>query len=217
MRRTVVRGQVTSDGETLPGATVYIEGTNYGVVSDSDGNFTIETEGPERVLVISYVGFLTKKVRVGNQTTVDVALEASIETLGEVVVVGYGDTQRQRDLTAPIVTIKGDEINNKPFVNVAQSLQGKVAGVNVVQNGEPGSNPVIRVRGLGSILGSADPLYVVDGVLTRDISYLGPNDVESVTVMKDASSSALYGMRAANGVIIIETKKGENETKHHRI
>ena len=204
----VVTGTVMSEGEPLPGATVQVEGTATGVITDLEGRFTLELGDDNKVLVISFVGFTTKKVNIGNQSSFEIELELDIQSLDEVVVVGYGSTQSRRDLTAPIATVDAEELENKPFANITQALQGKVAGVNIVQNGEPGANPTVRVRGVGSVLGSADPLYVVDGILTRDISYLGANDIESISVLKDASSAALYGVRAANGVIIIETKKG---------
>jgi TonB-linked SusC/RagA family outer membrane protein len=205
----VVTGIVKSEeGEALPFATVQVEGASKGVITELDGSFSIELSAEENVLVVSFVGYITKKVEVGNQTSLEIELESDKKSLDEVVIVGYGSTQSRRDLTAPIATVNAEELDNKPFANVTQALQGKVAGVNIVQNGEPGANPTVRVRGVGSVLGSADPLYVVDGILTRDISYLGANDIESISVLKDASSAALYGVRAANGVIIIETKKG---------
>ena len=208
--RTSVRGTVSDheSGEPLVGANVVIKNTTIGVATGVDGNFSLEATVGDTI-IISYTGYTSEEIIYRGQKELGILLVPNLEVLGELVVTGYGNKQKLRDLTAPIVSIDASELEDKPFANVAQSLQGKVAGVNVVQTGAPGSNPIIRIRGIGSALGSPDPLYVVDGVLTRDISYLGPNDIESVTVLKDASSAALYGVRAANGVLLIETKRGQ--------
>jgi len=206
-----ITGSVTDavTNEPLAFATILNTRDNSGTQADLDGKFTISVMGTD-TLVISYVGYNSLVVPVNNRRDgFNVSLELGSSLLKELVVTGYGSAQERRDLTAPIETVNAEAIQDRPFANVAQALQGRVAGVNITQNGVPGANPTVRIRGLGSIQGSADPLYVVDGILTRDISYLGPNDIESISVLKDASSAALYGVRAANGVLIITTKRGK--------
>ena len=205
-----VTGTVTDheSGEPLIGVNMFIKNTTIGAATDANGDFSLKATVGDTI-VFSYLGYTRKEIVYQGQKELEIKLAPSNEMLEELVVTGYGNKQRLRDLTAPIVSIDASEIEDKPFSNLAQSLQGKIPGVNVVQSGAPGSNPIIRIRGIGSALGSPDPLYVVDGVFTRDISYLGPNDIKSVTVLKDASSAALYGVRAANGVLLIETRRGQ--------
>jgi len=205
-----VTGKVTSadTGETLPGVTVVVKGTTTGAATDLDGKFTLEVPATA-TLVISFIGMETQEIPVQGQTTINVALASSASMLDEVVVVGYGSSKRL-DLTGSITTVKAKDLAYQAVSNPAQALQGKVAGVQVTTNGSPGSSPVIRIRGLGSVSSSSSPLYVVDGVLTSDISYLGTNDIESITFLKDASSSAIYGVRAANGVILVTTKRSQS-------
>jgi TonB-linked SusC/RagA family outer membrane protein len=206
----LVKGTVTdSKNETLPGVSVIIKGTAQGTITNGDGQYALQTS-PQAVLLFSYVGYDPLEVAVNNQTNINVQLKEQLFDLGEVVVVGYGTTE-VRDLTAPIKTIKGNEITKQTVTNAAQVLQGKVAGVQISNNGAPGSSPTIRIRGLGTVSSSADPLYVVDDVFVNDISFLSPNNIESITILKDASSASIYGVRAANGVIVITTKRGKNQ------
>ncbi|MCM5662851.1 SusC/RagA family TonB-linked outer membrane protein [Galbibacter mesophilus] len=201
-----ITGVVSDDQNMpLPGATVLVKGTSNGTQTDFDGNYTIEANTGD-TLVFSYVGMDSKEVVVGSSSTINAALSVSTNELDEVVVVGYG-TQKKEDVTGAISVVSGEEIAKQPNANAVSSIQGKVPGVNITNSGRPGASPNVRIRGVGSVSNS-DPLYVVDGVLTNDISYLNSSDIESMNILKDASSSAIYGIRAANGVIVIKTKKG---------
>jgi TonB-linked SusC/RagA family outer membrane protein len=197
-------------GFGLPGVTVLEKGTNTGTVTDVDGNYTITVSSSQATLVFSFVGYETQEIIVGNRTSIDLTLEESIGALDEVLVIGYG-TQRERDLTSSISTIRPEEITRTPSPNAMQSLQGRVAGVQIVSNGAPGASPTVRVRGVGSFEGNAAPLYVVDGMFFDNIDFLNPNDIENISVLKDASASAIYGVRASNGVILVTTKSGAYE------
>ena len=204
----VVRGRVTdaANGEPIIGVSVVIKGTTNGGITDLDGRFELKTLG-SATLTLSAVGFSTIDVAVGNRSNLDVKMDASEATLNEVVVVGYG-TQRKSDLTGAVSGVKGKELASIATSSVDQALQGKIAGVLVTPaSGSPGAGAVIRIRGTGT-LNNSNPFYVVDGMLLDDISFLNPNDVESVEVLKDASATAIYGSRGANGVIIVTTKKG---------
>ena len=211
-----VTGQVTSkaDGIGLPGVNVVVQGTTKGTTTDVDGNYTIQLAPSENTLIYSFVGFASQTIQVGDQTTINVVLEEDATSLDEVVVVGYG-TQREKDLTSAISTVKSEEITRMPSAQAMQSLQGKVPGLQIVSAGAPGETPVVRVRGLGSYPGSVvgqnneNPLYVVNGVFFDNIDFLNPSDIESISVLKDASAAAIYGVRAANGVILITTKTGK--------
>jgi TonB-linked SusC/RagA family outer membrane protein len=205
-----VSGQVKSaaDGETLPGVTVVVKGTTTGAATDLDGRYSLEVPATA-TLIFSFVGMETQEIPVQGQTTINVSLSSSASMLDEVVVVGYGSAKRL-DLTGSVTTVKAKDLAYQAVANPAQALQGKVAGVQVTNSGSPGSSPVIRIRGLGTVSSSSAPLYVVDGILTNDISYLGTNDIENITFLKDASSSAIYGVRAANGVIIVTTKRSSS-------
>ncbi len=205
-----ITGTVVSagDNEPLIGATVAVKGTARGTITDIDGQFTLEAESDD-VLVISYVGYSTTEIPVGNNNVINVELALSATGLEELVVIGYG-TQRERDLTSAIVTVDAEEISRSPSQNAMQSLQGKAPGVQIVNSGAPGAAPTVRVRGLGSLpgFGNSDPLYVVDGAFFNNITFLNPSDIKSISVLKDASAAAIYGVRAANGVVLIETKTG---------
>lgn len=205
-----VSGTVTSGSDhlTLPGVTVVEKGTMNGVVTDFDGNFTIKVSGPNAVLKFSSVGFTTQEIEIKGKTKLDIILEENIEKLDEVVVVGYG-VQKKADVTGAISTIKTEELASIPVTNVASAMQGRASGVQVVQNsGSPGAGVSIKIRGTGTI-NNSDPLFVVDGFITENIDFLNPDDVQDMQILKDASSSAIYGARAANGVVIITTKKGK--------
>ncbi|ELR69539.1 TonB-dependent receptor [Fulvivirga imtechensis AK7] len=205
----VVQGRVTSsdDGEPLPGVNVLVENTTKGTVTDVDGNYSITLDGDENVLVFSFIGFATERISVSGRSVIDVSLASDITSLDEVVVIGYG-TLQERELTTAITTLKTEEITKTPTGQAMQALQGKVAGVQIVSNGAPGAAPTVRVRGIGSFEGNAAPLYVVDGMFFDNIDFLNTNDIATISILKDASASAIYGMRAANGVVLIETKSG---------
>jgi TonB-linked SusC/RagA family outer membrane protein len=203
-----ITGKVTDDkGHPLEGATITVKGTGTATRSDANGNFTIDAS-PSSVLVVSFVGHESTEITVGDQTSVTVQLTASATTGEQVVVIGYG-TARKSDLTGSVVTVKGEKLLDRPVTNVSQALQGRIAGVEVIVNtSAPGEAAKVRVRGTSSINSSIDPLYVVDGIIGVDANTLNPNDISSVEVLKDASSTAIYGARGANGVIIISTKRG---------
>jgi TonB-dependent starch-binding outer membrane protein SusC len=198
-------------GEPMPGATVTIEGTSRGTVTDIDGNFTLEAE-ENAVLVISFIGYKTRRVTVGNQTHLNVSMELDDSALDEVVVIGYG-TAKKRDLTGAIASVDMEQQRLQPNINVVQGLRGTVAGVTVTDNGRPGSDASIIIRGRNSISASNEPLIVLDGVIYAGgrLSDINPGDIESIDILKDASSTAVYGSLAANGVIEITTKKGKTD------
>ena len=207
----LVTGRVTSsdDGSGIPGATISVKGTSKGTSSDADGNFKISV-GNAAVLSFSSVGFNSQEISVGNKTQINVVLTADTKALTEVVVVGYG-TQKKSQMTGAISSVGSKEIQELPVTNARQALQGRAAGVDVVQPGsKPGAGPQIRIRGRRSFNASNDPLYVVDGIpLSSGIDDINPNDIVSMEVLKDASATAIYGSRGANGVVIISTKRGK--------
>lgn len=199
---------VDAANEPIIGANVLIKGTTTGTITDFDGIFTIDAAVND-VLVISYIGMNPKEVMVGTSNNIKVVLTEDTKTLEEVVVIGYG-TQKKKDLTTAVSSVSGKEIAERPIIAAAQALQGKAAGVQVIQpSGKPGAGLSIRVRGSTSISSSNEPLYVVDGITTTDISNLNPSDIDNMSILKDASSAAIYGSRAANGVVLITTKRGE--------
>ena len=213
-QKAAVSGTVTdsSNAEALIGVTVMEKGTQNGVSTDFDGNFTINV-APNATLEFSYVGYNAKEVKVSGKTKLNVTLEQTATALDELVVIGYG-VQRKSDVTGSITSLGAEEINDVPVSSPLQALQGKASGVNIIQNtGAPGSNTTIKIRGTGTI-NDSDPLYVVDGFITDEIDHINPNDIENVEIFKDAASSAIYGARAANGVVVITTKSGkEGKTK----
>jgi len=205
-----VAGKVTEEGEGfgLPGATVLIKGTDKGTVTDADGAFSLEVANEETVLVFSYVGLQSQEIRVGSQRVINVALRTDATIMEEVVVVGYG-TQKRSNISGAVSSVSAEEISELPILRTEQALQGRTAGVQVSQNsGSPGSPLTVRVRGISTI-NNSDPLYIVDGVPVEGIDYLNPNDIESINVLKDAASAAIYGARGANGVVLITTKGGK--------
>lgn len=202
-----VTGTVTDAlGEPLIGASVLIKGTATGVITDLDGKYSISAT-PADVLEFSYVGMEKQEIKVGQQSVINVVMKDDSQVLAETVVIGYGSAKK-RDLTGSITNIKGSEIANKPATNPLSSLQGKIAGVQIVNSGQAGSDPEIRIRGTNSINGYK-PLYIVDGLFNDNISFLNPEDIESMEVLKDPSSLAIFGVRGANGVIIITTKRAK--------
>jgi TonB-linked SusC/RagA family outer membrane protein len=206
----LVQGKIT-DAETrtpLPGVNVVIKGSSAGTTTDTDGNYKLTVPNESAVLVFSFVGYTSQEVKIGNRTSLNIALAPDTRSLNEIVVIGYGEVKKS-DLTGAVATIKGEQLLDKPVPNVSQALQGKIAGVEVsVNSNAPGAAAKVRVRGIGSINSSLDPLYVVDGVIGVDGNSINPNDIASLEVLKDASSTAIYGARGANGVIIISTKRG---------
>lgn len=203
-----IRGTILDEsGQPMPGATITVAGSNTGTVSDIDGNFSL-TVPDQASIVVSFIGYATQTIEVGNQTVFNIQMAADATSLTEVLVVGYG-TQEKRDVTGAVSSIKGSNIQNLPVSGAAQALQGRAAGVNVVRNGgAPGNQGSIRIRGTGT-LNNADPLIIIDGVPGGNLNDVNPNNIESIEVLKDASASAIYGTRAANGVVIVTTKRGD--------
>ncbi|GMQ29336.1 SusC/RagA family TonB-linked outer membrane protein [Algoriphagus confluentis] len=218
----VITGTVTSteDGMGVPGATVLVKGTTIGTATDIDGKYSISVPAGSNVLVFTFVGLTTQEVNIGNRTTIDVALESDVTALGEVIVTGYG-TQPKREVTGAVSSVKGEAIQNLPLQSFDRALQGRAAGVQVrSSSGLPGGAVNIRIRGVGSINAGNEPLFIVDGVQLNNqsnasftqsnpLAFLNPNDIESMEILKDAASAAIYGSQAANGVVIITTKKGK--------
>lgn len=218
----VITGTVTSteDGLGVPGATVLVKGTTIGTATDIDGKYSITVPAGNNVLVYTFVGLRTQEVNIGSRTTINVALESDVTALGEVIVTGYG-TQPKREVTGAVSSVKGDAIQNLPLQSFDRALQGRAAGVQVrSSNGLPGGAVNIRIRGVGSINAGNEPLFIVDGVQLNNqsnaaftqsnpLAFLNPNDIESMEILKDAASAAIYGSQAANGVVIITTKKGK--------
>lgn len=207
----VITGTVTDQQtkETLPGASVVVKGTSTGASTDVNGKYSLSLTPAENVLVVSFIGYETQEITVGQQTTINVQLVLKKTTLSEVVVVGYG-VQKRSDITGATINLKGSELTKQPVLTAAQAMQGKVSGVQIISSGSPGSTPQIRIRGTSTLLGGTHVLYVVDGVLTDDITNVNTSDIVDMNILKDASASAIYGSRGANGVVIITTKKGSN-------
>lgn len=204
-----VQGQVLSseDNEGIPGVAIRVKGTSTGTVTDIEGNFSIEVPSQESVLVISSIGYVTQEIRVGNQTNINISLESDVKSLEEVVVVGYG-TQRKADITGAVGSVGGEKIAERGTVNPLQAVQGQVAGVDIsAGSGRAGAGYNIQIRGQNSLAGG-NPLFVVDGVIVENIDFLNPQDIQSMDILKDASSTAVYGSRGSNGVVQITTKRG---------
>lgn len=204
-----VTGKVLSaaDGQGLPGASVMIKGTKVGVATGASGEFTIAVKGANDVLLVTSVGFQNQEVRVGSQSNITVRLSEDVSNLTEVVVTGYG-TQSKRDITGAVTTVNAKDLQSVPATTFAQQLQGRASGLSIVNDATPGGNATVRIRGFGTI-GNNDPLFIIDGVPTENQGNLNPNDIETIQILKDASSASIYGSRAANGVVIITTKKGK--------
>ncbi|MBN1416667.1 MAG: TonB-dependent receptor [Bacteroidales bacterium] len=228
--KTVTGTVTSSDGEGLPGASVVIKGTTTGVITDVFGNFSIDVPDENAVLSFSYVGYIAKEQPVAGMTTMNIVLEEDLMKLEEIVVVGYG-VSKKSDLTGAVSSVKEDDFNKVSAATPEQLIQGRIAGVQITQNnGEPGSGSQIRIRGASTIRSSQQPLYVIDGVpldmqtsspggvsangvggapATNPLNFLNPNDIEAIDILKDASATAIYGSRGANGVVLITTKKGK--------
>lgn len=211
-QQQTISGTVTdaSNGEPMPGVNIQVKGTVTGTLSDIDGHFTVQVASPSSaILVFSFVGYKSIEVPVAGKTILDVKLESDITGLDEVVVIGYGTVQK-KDLTGSVGQVGASTIKDLNVARVDQALSGKVAGVQIMTTtGEPGEAPMIRIRGVGSISAGSDPLYVVDGYPVDNIQFINPNDIENIDVLKDASATAIYGSRGANGVVIITTKRGK--------
>lgn len=200
---------VDEDGIGLPGATVQVKGTNTGIITDIDGNYSIEISENRGVLVFSFIGYLSEEVEIGTKTVIDVQLKEDVQSLEQVVVIGYG-VQKKSLVTGAISKLDEKDISSVKVARIDQALQGKTSGVYVAQtSGSPGSPMSIKIRGNGSN-GKNDPLFIVDGIKTSSIDFLSPSDIESIEVLKDAASSAIYGSEGGNGVVIISTKRAKN-------
>lgn len=227
-QQNAISGKVTDiSGEPLPGVTILIKGTTKGTVSDIDGAYQLSNVSSKEIIVFSFVGMVTQEIAVGNKTNINVALQSDAIGIGEVVAIGYG-TVKKSDLTGAVGVISGDDLTTLASPNFEQGIQGKIAGLQMTQtSAEPGGAISVKIRGTNSLLGSSEPLYVIDGFpISNDntarpggwegqgslnlLSNLNPNDIESVQVLKDASATAIYGSRGANGVVIITTKKGKS-------
>lgn len=206
-----VTGRISGTEGPLPGVNVALKGTTVGATTNAEGEYAINLRGTNPILVISAIGYKTLEITVGNQTTINVTLQEDALALGEVVVTGY-TTDTRRETTGAVSTVKTRALTAVPSGNVEQQLQGRVAGVTVITNGQPGTTSQVRVRGFGAFGGNA-PLYVVDGVPVGGIDFINPDDVESTTVLKDAAAASLYGARAANGVVVLTTRKGTRDAR----
>ncbi|WP_315822906.1 SusC/RagA family TonB-linked outer membrane protein [Paraflavitalea speifideaquila] len=214
-----VSGKVSSpDNKPLPGVTVQVKNTNLVTTTAEDGAFSLAAPSDKVVLVFTYVGYASKELTVTAGSPVTVQLQEDVKDLGEVVVVGYG-TQRKTDLTGAVTSLRGDKIREMPVVSVEQAMQGRMPGVQVQQtSGQPGAGISIRVRGVSSIAGGNEPLYVIDGLPqfnddvrgVNGLATINPSDIESIEVLKDASATAIYGSRGANGVVMVTTKSGKS-------
>ena len=212
-----VKGNVKDEnGQALPGVTIQIQGTNQGTQTDASGNFSFSSLDDKEVLVISFVGYVSQKILVGTKSLIEVSLMPDNKSLDEVIVVGYG-TQKKSDLTGAVGTIKTDAIQERRSASLNQAIAGRVTGVNVsVNSGRPGGRANIRIRGNTSVSVANNPLYVIDGVIlnasdlangSTPIDYLNANDISNIEILKDASATAIYGARGANGVILVTTNK----------
>lgn len=205
-----IKGTVVDQvGVPVIGANVMVKGTNIGTITDVDGKFALEEVDKDAVLVVSYIGFANQEVKLGNQTSLSIIMKEDAEALDELVVVGYG-TQAKVNLTGAVSTISKEDLVNRPVTNVSSALQGLTPGVTITSGtGQPGNDAsTIRVRGVGT-LNNANPYILVDGIETGTFDSIDPNDIESISVLKDAASAAIYGSKAANGVILVTTKRGK--------
>ena len=204
--KTVKGTVVDQNNEPIIGATVVVKGSTIGAATDLDGNYVLNGVPEDATLVFNYLGMLPQEISATGQSVINVKLREDAQLLEEVVVIGYGSA-KAKDLTAPIDVVKEKELINVPTSSPMAALQGKVPGVNIINSGTPGEGPKVTIRGMGSF-GDTSPLYVVDGMFYDNINFLNNSDIQDMTILKDASASAIYGVRAANGVVIITTKKG---------
>ncbi len=211
-QNVTIKGKVSDakTGEALIGVTVAVKGTTNGAQTDVNGVYSVNAAS-NTTLQVSYLGYTTQEIVIAGRTNIDVKLQSATNELQGVVVIGYG-TQRKLDVTGSVASVKGEEISKQASINPLSALQGKVAGVQITNSGSPGASPKVVIRGTGTIYGNTNVLYVVDGVWYDDISFLNPSDIENMSILKDASSTAIYGIRAANGVVLVTTKKGKKGT-----
>lgn len=208
-----ISGRVTNEkGEPLPNVTVQVKGASKSTLTDSDGSFSIEVADNAKALIFSFVGMAPREVSIEGKTSLSIVMQLSNKALDEVVVVGYG-TQKRSLITGAVSSVSSKTLNELPAINISQALQGRVAGLQVTNNGSPGAEPIVRIRGISSISYASDPLYIVDGFPTGNLSAIDVKDIETADVLKDASAAAIYGSRATSGVIIITTKKGRRDNK----
>ncbi len=206
-QQKTIQGKVTdTQNVPLPGVSVIVKGTTVGAITSMDGSYTLEVPGDAGILVFSYIGMLSQEVEIGNQTNIDVTLEEDVVGLEEVVVVGYG-TQKKVSVTGSIGSVGSEMLAKSADADAVSRLQGRVAGVSIQTDNNPGGSARIRIHGVSTINGGA-PLYIIDGIAAGGLEQLNPNDIESISILKDASSAAIYGARAANGVVLVTTKKG---------
>lgn len=208
--QTSVTGTVKDANGAIPGANVIVKGSGQGTQAGADGGFSIRVNDPNAVLVFSFIGFKSQEVPVNGRSVIDVILQQDATSLEEVVVVGYG-TQKRKDVTGSVASIDAETIRSRPITSAAEAIQGRVPGVQVMNNSAaPGGNVSIRIRGSNSISATNEPLYVIDGIIgVGGLQYINPNDIESMEILKDASSTSIYGARGANGVVLITTKRGK--------
>ena len=204
-----VTGKITDkpSGQGIPGASVIIKGSTMGTTTNANGEFSVAVKDDNAILMVSSVGFQSQEIKVGSQSDIRLTLAEDVANLSEVIVTGYG-TQSKRDITGAVATIQAKDLQSIPATTFAQMMQGRASGLSVVNDATPGGEATVRIRGFGTI-GNNDPLYVIDGVPTESQGNLNPMDIESIQILKDASSASIYGSRAANGVVIITTKKGK--------
>ncbi len=207
-----IRGKVTDeDGEGLPGVSILIRGTQRGTITNASGDFVLSTTDEDIILIVSYVGYVSQEIRPENLSEVYISMLPDQKSLNEVVVVGYG-TVKKSDLTGSVSSVKPEDLERVPVTNINQALQGRAAGVQIRQTQQqPGGGLSVRIRGISSIQGNTDPLYVIDGIIGGDINTLNPQDIESLEVLKDASATAIFGANGANGVVLITTKRGSTD------
>ena len=208
-QQRTLSGTVTDQaGAAIPGVTVVVKGTTTGTVTNLDGNYTLPVPADAAVLVFSYIGMIAQEVPIGTQSTINVSLQPDMIGVGEVVVVGYG-TRMKEELTGAVSTVSAEQMQVSTAPSVVSRMQGQVSGVTITQANRPGGDAIIRIRGIGTI-NDSNPLFIIDGVPTGPGNNINPNDIESISVLKDASSAAIYGTRGANGVVIITTKRGRD-------
>jgi TonB-dependent starch-binding outer membrane protein SusC len=211
VQNDTIRGVVTdaNTGESLIGTTIQLKGTTKGSTTDINGNYVLEADNLQTdILIVTMVGYKKVEIPVNNRKQINISLEPDIISLDQIVVVGYG-VQKKKDLTGAVGVVDVNEMSKIKTGGIQESLQGQVAGVSVTSSGDPGSNAEVHIRGIGSFSNNGAPLYVIDGTILEDANQLNPNDIESIQILKDASSAAIYGVRGANGVVIISTKKGK--------
>ena len=207
-----VSGRVVDEsGQALPGVNILEKNTTNGTTTDADGSYQINVADGNATLVFSFIGYTTQETQVNNQAVLNVSLTVDVTSLTEVVVVGYG-SQLKKEITGSVQTVTGKDLKDIPVSQINQKLQGRLAGVQINQTtGKPGQGMSVRIRGQLSVTGGSDPLYVVDGFpITGNIGAMNPDEIEDISVLKDAASTSLYGSRAANGVVLITTKKGKS-------